>query len=173
MQHANYYKYIRELYTGPSTEIWKFSTIERTCPILDKQMRRMKMKSILPIADFDLAKKVKEIGFHEPVFAKYQNGILCDDGCSAFKDYNGLKKPEVISAPSLQEIQVWLSKTKRMDVLVYRDIFFGEVGSYYAVIIRRKDGLTRESKRVVSSNLALKAGIRTAVTLLCKKGKRK
>lgn len=136
-------------------------------------MRRMKMKSILPIADIDLANKVREIGFHEPVFAKYSNGVLCDEECSVFEDYNGLKEPGLVSAPSLQEIQAWLSRRKRMDVLVYRDVFFGEVGEYYAVVIRRKDGLTRESKRVVSSNLALEAGIRTAVSLLCKKRKRK
>lgn len=136
-------------------------------------MKRMKMKSILPIADFDLAMKVKELGFHEPVFAKYSNGVLCDEGCSVYEDYNGLKEHDVISAPSLQEIQAWLSRRKRMDVLVYRDVFFDKVGDYYAVVIRRKDGLTRESKRVVSSNLALEAGIRTAVSLLCKKRKRK
>ena len=80
---------------------------------------------------------------------------------------------DLISAPSLQEIQAWLSRRKRMDVLVYRDVFFGEVGNYYAVVIRRKDGLTRESKRVVSSNLALEAGVKTAVSLLCKKRKHK
>ena len=136
-------------------------------------MRRMKMKSILPIAALDLANKVREIGFREPVFAKYCNGVLCDEECSSCEDYNGLKEPGVVSAPSLQEIQAWLSRRKRMDVLVYRDVFFGEVGDYYAVVIRRKDGLTRESKGVVSSNLALEAGIRTAVSLLCKKRKRK
>ena len=158
---------------GPSAEIWKFSTIERTCPVPDMLMRRMKMKSILPIADIYLANKVREIGFHEPVFAKYSNGVLCDEGSVAYEDYNGLKEPGLVSAPSLQEIQAWLSRRKRMDVLVYRDVFFGEVGDYYAVVIRRKDGLTRESKRVASSNLALEAGIRTAVSLLCKKRKRK
>jgi len=131
------------------------------------------MNSILPIANLELATMVKELGFHEPVFAKYRNGILCDEGCAAFEDYNELKEPDIVSAPSLQEIQVWLSRRKRMDVLVYRDVFFGEVGDYYAVVIRRKDGLTRESKRVVSQNLALEAGIKTAVSLLCKKRKRK
>ena len=131
------------------------------------------MKSILPIACLDLAIKVKELGFHDPVFAKYRKGILCDEGCAAFEDYNELKEPDVVSAPSLQEIQAWLSRRKRMDVLVYRDMFFNEIGGYYAVVIRRKDGLIRESKRVVSQNLALEAGIRTAVSLLCKKRKRK
>ena len=136
------------------------------------------MKSILPIASHDLATKVKELGFREPVFAKYRNGVLCDEGISTFEDYNGMNdtdliSTDLISAPSLQEIQAWLSRRKRMDVLVYRDVFFGEVGNYYAVVIRRKDGLTRESKRVVSSNLALEAGIKTAVSLLCKKRKHK
>ena len=131
------------------------------------------MKSILPIASLDLATKVKELGFHEPVFTKYRNAFLCDEGCSIFEDYNGLEEPETVSAPSLQEIQVWLSRRKRIDVLVYRDVFFNQVGGYYAVVIRRKDGLIRESKRVVSSNLALEAGIKTAVSLLCKKRKRK
>ena len=136
-------------------------------------VRRKKMKSILPYANLDLSIKVKELGFHEPVFAKYRDGVLCDEECSAFEDYNGLKESGVVSAPSLQEIQVWLSRRKRIDVLVYRDVFFGKVGDYYAVVIRRKDGLTRESKRAVSSNLALEAGIRTAVSLLRKKRKRK
>ena len=131
------------------------------------------MKSILPIASLDLATKVRELGFHEPVFTKYRNSFLCDEGFSIFEDYNGLKDPETVSAPSLQEIQVWLSRRKRIDVLVYRDVFFNQVGGYYAVVIRRKDGLIRESKRVVSSNLALEAGIKTAVSLLCKKRKRK
>ena len=106
------------------------------------------MKSILPIASHDLATKVKELGFREPVFAKYRNGVLCDEGISTFEDYNGMNDTDLIS-------------------------FFGEVGNYYAVVIRRKDGLTRESKRVVSSNLALEAGIKTAVSLLCKKRKHK
>ena len=132
----------------------------------------MLMRSILPIASFDLAAKVKGLGFREPVFAKYKDGVL-DEKSTAFEDYNGLKESEVISAPSLQEIQVWLSRRKRIDVLVYRDVFFGQVGGYYAIVIRRKDGLIRESKRVVSSNLALEAGIKAAVSLLCKKRKRK
>ena len=131
------------------------------------------MKSILPIASHDLATKVKELGFREPVFAKYRNGVLCDEGNSTYADYNGQKDSDIVSAPSLQEIQIWLSRRKRTDVLVYRDVFFGDVGNYYAVIIRRKDGLIRESKRVVSSNLALEAGIKAAVSLLCKKRKHK
>ena len=131
------------------------------------------MKSILPIASHDLATKVKELGFREPVFAKYRNGVLCDEGNSTYADYNGQKDSDIVSAPSLQEIQIWLGRRKRMDVLVYRDVFFGDVGNYYAVIIRRKDGLIRESKRVVSSNLALEAGIKAAVSLLCKKRKHK
>jgi len=131
------------------------------------------MKSILPIASHDLATKVKELGFREPVFAKYRNGVLCDEGNSTYADYNGQKDSDIVSAPSLQEIQIWLSRRKRMDVLVYRDVFFGDVGNYYAVIIRKKDGLIRESKRVVSSNLALEAGIKAAVSLLCKKRKHK
>ena len=47
------------------------------------------MKSILPIASLDLAIKVRDLGFREPVFAKYRDGVL-DEGGSAFEDYNGL-----------------------------------------------------------------------------------
>ena len=130
------------------------------------------MKSILPIASLDLATKVRDLGFREPVFAKYRDGVL-DEGGSAFEDYNSLKESDVVSAPSLQEIQVWLGRRKRIDVLVYRDVFFDQIGGYYAVVIRRKDGLIRESKRVVSSNLALEAGIKAAVRLLCKKRRHK
>ena len=132
----------------------------------------MLMRSILPIASFDLATKVRDLGFREPVFTRYRDGAI-DEGGFAFEDYNGLKESGLISAPSLQEIQAWLSRRKRIDVLVYRDVFFNQVGGYYAVVIRRKDGLIRESKRVVSSNLALEAGIKAAVRLLCKKRRRK
>ena len=55
------------------------------------------MKSILPIASHDLATKVKELGFHEPVFAKYRNGVLCDEGISTFEDYNGMNDTDLIS----------------------------------------------------------------------------
>ena len=51
------------------------------------------MKSILPIASFDLATKVRDLGFREPVFAKYRDGVL-DEGGSAFEDYNGLKESD-------------------------------------------------------------------------------
>ncbi len=134
---------------------------------------RYDMRTILPVADFKLSSRLKELGFKEPVSERYREGILVDDGSSSCQDYNGMKLDEIVSAPTLQEVQAWLSVRKRMDVLVYREVFFDQLGGYYAVVIRRKDSMIRETKKAISYNLALEAGIKTAVTILCKKRKRK
>jgi hypothetical protein len=132
------------------------------------------MKSILPVVDYELAISLKMMGFSEPVYYQYKNSKLMEDEDSkGFCNYNGLDSDDTVSAPFLQEVQTWLSRKKRVDVLVYRDMFFNQADKYYGVVIRRKDNMIRETGRVISSNLALEAGVKTAVKLLCKKRKRK
>ena len=132
------------------------------------------MKSILPVVDYDLALLLKKMRFSEPVCHAYRKGkVVEDENGQGYCDYNGLGDTDIVSAPFLQEVQAWLSKRKRTDVLVYRDVFFDQTGKYYAVVIRRRDHMVRETKKAISYNLALEAGVRAAVGLLCKKRKRK
>ncbi len=131
------------------------------------------MKSILPIADLTLAEQLKQMGFSEPVFNRYQDGVLVElDDVFSHRNFNEASNTNSVSAPFLQEVQVWLSMKRRMDVLVYREIFFDQTGGYYAIVIRRKDNMTRETRKFGSYHLALEAGIKTAVMLLSKKRKR-
>ena len=60
---------------------------------------------------------------------------------------------------------------KRMDVLVYREVFFNEIGKFYAVIINRKDGTMRETAKCPSYNQALETGLKVAINFLIKKKK--
>ena len=131
------------------------------------------MEPVLPVADHELAMKIKSLGFRLPVNYRYKGGMIDVPAEKIPYDHNGDKSADICSAPYLQEVQAWLSQRKRIDVLVYKDLFFGQNGGYYAVVARRKDNVIRETRKVFSYNLALEAGVRTAVGLLCKKRKAK
>lgn len=131
------------------------------------------METVLPFADPELAMKIKSLGFRLPVYFRYKGGVMDVSAETSPHDHNGDKSADICSAPYLQEVQAWLSQRKRVDVLVYKDLFFGQNGGYYAVVVRRKDNVVRETRKVFSYNLALEAGVKTAVSLLCKKRKTK
>ena len=78
-----------------------------------------------------------------------------------------------VPAPSLQEVQAWIGRRKRLDVLVYREVFFNQVGKFYAVIINRKDGIMRETAKCPTYNQALETGLRVAINFLGKKKRRR
>ena len=115
----------------------------------------------LPIATESLAESLKKLGFSDITPFCYKDGVLTD-----YED--GL-----LLAPSLQEVQQWIGRRKRLDVLVYREVFFNEVGKFYAVIINRKDGMMRETAKCPTYNQALESGLKVAINLLTKKIKRK
>jgi hypothetical protein len=119
------------------------------------------VKPFLPIVSMSMAESLRKLGFSDTTPFCYKEGALTDyqEGC--------------LSAPSLQEVQAWIGRRKRLDVLVYREVFFNEVGKFYAVIINRKDGMMRETAKCPTYNQALETGLRVAINYLGKKKKRR
>ena len=119
------------------------------------------VKPFLPIVSMSMAESLRKLGFTDATPFCYREGVLTDyqEGC--------------LSAPSIQEVQAWIGRRKRLDVLVYREVFFNEVGKFYAVIINRKDGMMRETAKCPTYNQALEAGLRVAINFLGKKKRRR
>ena len=119
------------------------------------------VKPFLPIVSMSMAESLRKLGFTDATPFCYREGVLTDyqEGC--------------LSAPSLQEVQAWIGRRKRLDVLVYREVFFNQVGKFYAVIINRKDGMMRETAKCPTYNQALETGLRVAINYLGKKKKRR
>ena len=119
------------------------------------------VKPFLPIVSMSMAESLRKLGFSDTTPFCYREGVLTDyqEGC--------------LSAPSIQEVQAWIGRRKRLDVLVYREVFFNEVGKFYAVIINRKDGMMRETAKCPTYNQALETGLRVAINYLGKKKKRR
>ena len=120
------------------------------------------MKSpVLPIVSVSMAESLKKLGFSDLTPFFYNDGDVTE-----YQD-------DHLLAPSLQEVQAWIGRRKRMDVLVYREVFFSEVGKFYAVIINRKDGMMRETAKCPTYNQALETGLKVAINFLIKKKKRR
>ena len=119
------------------------------------------VKPFLPIVSMSMAESLRILGFTDATPFCYREGVLTDyqEGC--------------LSAPSIQEVQAWIGRRKRLDVLVYREVFFNEVGKFYAVIINRKDGMMRETAKCPTYNQALETGLKVAINYLGKKKKRR
>lgn len=119
------------------------------------------VKPFLPIVSMSMAESLRKLGFTDATPFCYREGVLTDyqEGC--------------LSAPSIQEVQAWIGRRKRLDVLVYHEVFFNEVGKFYAVIINRKDGMMRETAKCPTYNQALETGLRVAINYLGKKKKRR
>ena len=119
------------------------------------------VKPFLPIVSMSMAESLRKLGFSDATPFCYKEGVLTDyqEGC--------------LSAPSIQEVQAWIGRRKRLDVLVYREVFFNEVGKFYAVIINRKDGMMRETAKCPTYNQALETGLRVAINFLGKKKRRR
>ena len=119
------------------------------------------VKPFLPIVSMSMAESLRKLGFTDATPFCYREGVLTDyqEGC--------------LSAPSIQEVQARIGRRKRLDVLVYREVFFNEVGKFYAVIINRKDGMMRETAKCPTYNQALETGLRVAINYLGKKKKRR
>ena len=119
------------------------------------------VKPFLPIVSMSMAESLRKLGFTDATPFCYREGVLTDyqEGC--------------LSAPSIQEVQAWIGRRKRLDVLVYREVFFNQVGKFYAVIINRKDGMMRETAKCPTYNQALETGLRVAINFLGKKKRRR
>lgn len=119
------------------------------------------MHPVLPIVNETMAESLKKLGFSDITTFCYKDGVLTD------------YEEDLLLAPSLQEVQQWIGRRKRLDILVYREVFFNEVGKFYAVIINRKDGMMRETAKCPTYNQALESGLKVAINLLTKRIKRK
>ena len=119
------------------------------------------VKPFLPIVSMSMAESLRKLGFTDATPFCYREGVLTDyqEGC--------------LSAPSIQEVQAWIGRRKRLDVLVYREVFFNEVGKFYAVVINRKDGMMRETAKCPTYNQALETGLKVAINFLKKKKRRR
>ncbi len=126
------------------------------------------MIPFLPIVNVDMAESLRKLGFSDATPFYYLNGELKDVKEQPPSD---LENP--ILAPSLQEVQAWIGRRRRLDVLVYREVFFNEIGKYYGVIINRKDGMMRETSKCATYNQALEAGLKVAINYLVKRKKRR
>ena len=119
------------------------------------------MHPVLPIVSESLAESLKRMGFSDLTPVCYRTGVL-----------TGYEEA-LLLAPSIQEVQQWMGRRKRLDVLVYREVFFNEVGKFYAVIINRKDGMMRETAKCPTYNQALESGLKVAINFLSKRKKRR
>ena len=115
----------------------------------------------LPIVSISMAESLRNLGFTDATPFCYKDGVLTD------------YEKNLLLAPSLQEVQQWIGRRKRLDVLVYREVFFNEVGKFYAVIINRKDGMMRETAKCPTYNQALETGLRVAINFLGKKKRKR
>ena len=70
-----------------------------------------------------MAESLEKLGFSETTPFCYKDGTLTDN------------EEDGLLAPSLQEVQAWIGRRKRLDVLVYREVFFNQVGKFYAVML--------------------------------------
>ena len=115
----------------------------------------------LPIVSISMAESLRNLEFTDATPFCYKDGVLTD------------YEKNLLLAPSLQEVQQWIGRRKRLDVLVYREVFFNEVGKFYAVIINRKDGMMRETAKCPTYNQALETGLRVAINFLGKKKRKR
>ena len=119
------------------------------------------LQPVLPIVCESMAESLEMLGFSDATPFCYKDGVLAE------------YQENSIPAPSLQEVQAWIGRRKRLDVLVYREVFFSQVGKFYAVIINRKDGMMRETAKCPTYNQALETGLRVAINFLGKKKRRR
>ena len=119
------------------------------------------LQPVLPIVSESMAGSLKRLGFSDATLFCYKEGVLTE-----YQD-------DSVPAPSLQEVQAWIGRRKRLDVLVYREVFFNQVGKFYAVIINRKDGIMRETAKCPTYNQALETGLKVAINFLGKRKRRR
>ncbi len=123
------------------------------------------MNCELKIASRDTARWLRKRRFNEPVANYYDvEGKLVSVGESEVTCWNNPQhdkdiRHQVYAAPSLALAQTWLREKKRYDVLVDRESFFGNVGKYYAKIIRLKDGAVSQTGKYRTFEMALESGI--------------
>ena len=127
------------------------------------------------LVSWEVASLLRKHRFHEPVEAHYDaSGILheiSEQGAVNWNQplYDKNVRHKVFSSPSLAMAQQWLREKKHYDVLVSREYFCGNLGKYYATIIRQRDHGISETRRFRSYDKALEAGILKALKTIAVK----
>ena len=67
------------------------------------------MSPVLPIVSESMAESLKKLGFSDVTPFCYRDSVLTE------------YQEDLLLAPSLQEVQAWIGRRKRLDVLVYRE----------------------------------------------------
>ena len=70
------------------------------------------LQPVLPIVSESMAGSLKRLGFSDATLFCYKEGVLTE------------YQEDSVPAPSFQEVQAWIGRRKRLDVLVYREVFF-------------------------------------------------
>ena len=70
------------------------------------------LQPVLPIVCESMAESLEMLGFSDATPFCYNEGVLTE------------YQEDSVPAPSLQEVQAWIGRRKRLDVLVYREVFF-------------------------------------------------
>ena len=86
------------------------------------------MKSpVLPIVSVSMAESLKKLGFSDVTPYCYNDGDLTE------------YQEDLLLAPSLQEVQAWIGRRKRMDVLVYREVLFLQLNSFLFPLLQNNN----------------------------------
>ena len=86
------------------------------------------MKSpVLPIVSVSMAESLKKLGFSDVTPYCYNDGDLTE------------YQEDLLLAPSLQEVQAWIGRRKRMDVLVYREVLFPQLNSFLFPLLQNNN----------------------------------
>lgn len=62
--------------------------------------------------DYETAKMLKELGFNQPCYARYNDDILGENACMGSLDHNTDNADWVTSAPLYQQAEQWLWEKK-------------------------------------------------------------
>lgn len=128
---------------------------------------------ILHLVSIETASLLRKRRFNEHVYTYYDaDGLLRilspheEPRNWNSPSYDRSVRHQAYSAPSLAHAQQWIREKKHFDVLVDREYFLGQVGRYYAKIIRLKDGAISETRKFRQYDKALEAGIVKALRMM-------
>ena len=82
---------------------------------------------VLPIVSVSMAESLKKLGFSDVTPFCYNDGDLTE------------YQENLLLAPSLQEVQAWIGRRKRMDVLVYREVLFLQLNSFLFPLLQNNN----------------------------------
>jgi hypothetical protein len=114
--------------------------------------------------DYDTCVALKELGYKESCFGHYFNAEFYIDMLPKYYQSDGN-----VSAPTLYEVQKWLRKEKKIEIVVLGQ---NNIGGPYYPDVYTEDGLMNNAKGYKTYEEALLEGIKKSVKLLKDGGER-